>query len=252
MFGLPNIRGSCWVNAALQGTFSCIRALNHTQDDATIPVDICLTALFESKGKEHLKDFMDCIKTSYMPAGENIGDSHELLVHLCDRLPWLDKAFRFKVANQIICKSCGHRTIKEDSVIELDLAPSVRNMPILDALQEYVKPVEIEGRDCDGCKSKQTCTSQQLFGSFPKILMIHRNALGQTLNYSSILVLNKRKYALGTVICYNGAHWWAYSRQMPPGQPWYELDDGRVKEIGNTQFPVAGTMRILLYFLLEN
>ena len=31
-----------------------------------------------------------------MPAGQGIGDSHELLVHLCDKLSYLDQLFRFK------------------------------------------------------------------------------------------------------------------------------------------------------------
>lgn len=251
MFGLPNVRGSCWVNSALQGIFACPSFKEH-EVDQTNPLDVCLTALYKSNGKEHLKDFMECVKTTYMPAGENIGDSHELLVHLCDKLPFLDEAFRFKVANQITCKTCNTKSLKEDTVIELNVTPLNKDTPILNALQEYIAPVEIEGYDCETCKSKQTCVSQQLFGTFPKILMIHRTSIGNSLNYSSVLVLNGNKYALGVVVCFNGGHWWAYARGMPPGKSWFELDDTTVREMTPTQFPVAGTMRILLYFLLEN
>ena len=84
------------------------------------------------------------------------------------------------------------------------------------------------------------------------MLMIHRSSIGTSMEYSSILILNKRKYALFSVICFNGGHWWSYARKLPPGSSWFELDDSRVKEMGSSQFPVAGTMRILLYFLLEN
>jgi hypothetical protein len=251
MFGLPNVRGSCWVNAALQGVFACPQLKDHTPD-ATNPIDVCLKAVYDSRGKECLKDLMDCIRTTYMPAGENIGDSHELLVHLCDKLPWLDKEFRFKIANQLICKTCNTKTLKEDSVVELNIAPAQHHTPILDALQELVAPFEIEGRDCDTCKSKQTCTSQMMFGSFPRVLMIHRVSTSGSLDYSSVLVLNQRKYALFAVLSFNGAHWWSYCRAMPPGTEWYEIDDTRVRQMSSTQFPVAGGMRILLYFLLEN
>lgn len=250
MFGLPNIRGSCWVNAALQGVFACPSIETH-EPDKNNPIDVCLMGLYSSKGENHLKDLMDCIKTTYMPAGENIGDSHELFVHLCDKLPWLDKEFRFKTANQLTCKTCEAKTLKEDSVIELNLTVEKSHTPILEALEQFVKPYEIEGWDCEKCKEKRTCISQTLFGSFPKMLMIHR-LMGNSINYTSILVLNKRKYALCAVLCYNGAHWWAYARKMPPGQSWFELDDKRVRDVGPNQFPVAGSMRMLLYSLLEN
>jgi len=251
MFGLPNVRGSCWVNATLQGIFVCPCFAKHEVDTAN-PVDVHLDQVYKSAGRQGLQQLMDTIKTSYMPAGENIGDSHELFVHMCDKLPWLDKEVRFNVANRLVCKGCNTQTLKEDSVIELNITPTRRHTPITDALQEYVAPIEIEGRECDVCKSKQTCVSQQLFGSFPNILVIHRTSIGHSMNYSSILVLNGKSYALGAVVCFNGGHWWTYARHMPPGSSWFELDDQKVRDMSPTKFPVADTMRILLYFLIEN
>ncbi len=251
MFGLPNIRGSCWVNAALQGMFACPALKEHKTDDSN-PIDVSLTEVYSTKSKSGLKDLFSSIQTTYIPAGRDIGDSHELIVHLADKLPWLDKLMRFNIANQLTCNTCNTVTLKQDTAIEITLTPSVRNMPILDALQEFIKPIEIEGWDCDHCKEKRTCVSRTLFGSFPQMLMIHRSSIGTTMEYSSILILNKRKYALFAVICYNGGHWWTYARELPPGKPWYELDDSNVREMATAQFPVAGTMRILLYFLLEN
>lgn len=220
--------------------------------DDSNPIDVHLTGIYKTSGKDHLREFMNCVRTVYMPAGQSIGDSHELVTSLCDKLPWLDKSMRFKIAAQLTCKSCGFKRLKEDSVIELDIQPSRPRMPLLDALQEFVAPHEIEGWECDGCKTKQTCVSQTLFGSFPRTLMIHRSSLSHTLDYASILVLNGNKYALGAVICFNGGHWWTYARDMPPGKSWYELNDSHVRQMTPTQFPVAGTMRMLLYFLLEN
>lgn len=250
-FGLPNVRGSCWVNAALQSIFSTPLMKDHEADPKN-PVDVYLTSLYKSGGKQHLKDLFESIKTSYIPAGDTIGDSHELIVHLCDKLPWLDKAFRFKVGNQIICKTCGTKKIKEDSVLEINLTPMRPNVPILECLQDFIKPNEIDGWDCDVCKEKRTCISQTLFGQFPKILMIHRTPVAASMTYSAVLVINNLKYVLFAVVCFNGGHWWMYARNLPPGQPWHELNDSLVRPMAANQFPVAGTMRILLYFLVEN
>lgn len=251
MFGLPNIRGSCWVNSALQGLFACPLLKDHVVDK-TNPIDVSLTEVYTTSAASGLKELFNSIQTSYIPAGHDIGDSHELLVHLADKLPWLDKMLRFNIANQITCKKCGHKELKEDTAIEITLTPSVKQMPILDAMKEFVTPVEVEGRDCEHCKTKTTCINQTLFGSFPELLMIHRSSIGTTMDYSSILILNKRKYALFAVLCFNGGHWWTYARELPPGKPWYELNDSHIRQMTPSQFPIAGAMRILLYFLLEN
>jgi ubiquitin C-terminal hydrolase len=250
-FGLPNVRGSCWVNAALQAIYSLPQMKDHVADPDN-PIDVHLTTLYTSNGTSNLKDLFQCVKTSYMPAGDTIGDSHELIVHLCDKLPWLDKLLRFKVGNRIECKGCKTHRIKEDSVLEINVTPTKRQTPILEALQEFIRPAEIEAWDCEACKSNQTCTSQIMFGGFPKILMIHRTSVGSTMTYSSVLVINGHTYALFAVVCFNGGHWWTYARPMPPGQHWYELNDTSVKQMPANHFPVAGTMRILLYFLVEN
>lgn len=255
MFGLTNFKGSCWVNAALQGLFASPPLRNRYSNkkrDNSNPFDVCLETVWRTNGKEGLKDLFECIRTDYMPAGDNVGDSHELIVHLCDKLKWLDDLFRFKIANKLKCKHCGNTTMKEDSVIEINLSPSIKNMPIMDTIAEYIKPSEIDGWECESCKSKVGCISQQLFGSFPKILMIHRVSMSTSMDYSSVLVINKLKYALFAVICHNGFHWWTYARHLPPGNSWYSLDDTHIKEMTAHQFPIVSTMRILLYFLIEN
>jgi ubiquitin C-terminal hydrolase len=253
MFGLQNFRGSCWVNGALQGLFASPVLRSHylTDVDPANPIDVSLKNVWQNKG-QGLKELFESIRTVYMPAGRDVGDSHELIVHLCDKLPWLDKAFRFKMANQITCNKCKTRTLKEDSVIEINITPSTKNMPILNAIQEFVKPRLIEDWKCDRCAEKTGCVSQELFGSFPKILMIHRISQGTSMDYSSVLILNSKKYALFAVVCHNGGHWWTYARHLPPGSSWYELNDQHVKQMTPSQFPVASNMRILLYFLLEN
>lgn len=242
MFGLPNIRGSCWVNAALQALYAYPRMKEHKQDENN-SIDTSFTEVYTSGGTNGLPDLFNFIRTSYIPAGHDIGDSHELIVHLCDKMPWLDELMRFKMANRLTCKTCGNKTLKEESTIEIMLTPSVKKMSILDAFNEYVVPSEIEEWKCDVCAENRTCIVQSLFGTFPKVLMIH----GSSVKYCSSIVLNKNRYELFAVICFNGGHWWAYGRQ---DTTWFELDDMDVRELNH--LPSVSTMRILLYFLIEN
>jgi ubiquitin C-terminal hydrolase len=186
-----------------------------------------------------------------MPTGQDIGDTHELLQYLCDKLPFLDKLMRFKIADSIQCKNCGHKEVKEDSVIEFAIATDKQNVPLIDCIADVVKSTEIDEWKCDKC-GKTGCRKQQLIGTFPRVMMFHLIPLNGSTQYTSILGINKRQYALASVACYNGAHWWAYGRNMPPGSPWYTLDDTRVQEHSSKQFPLSNRARLLIYYRLEN
>lgn len=250
MFGLQNFHGSCWVNSALQSLFSCPSLEERYENnnvDKENPYDICLESIYRNKGQSGLKEFFECVKTSYLPAGENIGDAHELIVHLCDKIPWLDKEFRYQVGDQISCKHCEFKEVKNTSRIDLQLTPSKPNIPLLQAIVEHIQPYEIEDWKCEKCNNKG-CSKQVLFGSFPKVLMIW----SVPIDYSSLLVLNGKKYYLFAVICYNSRHWWTYARKLPPGKPWYVLNDTDVRAVSSSKFPVDRAMRVLLYFLYEN
>jgi ubiquitin C-terminal hydrolase len=252
MFGLTNHRGSCWVNAALQGLFSSPPLVDRYAERENIdkenPIDVCLESIYRNQGTTGLREFFDVIKTSYLPAGENIGDSHELIVHLCDKLPWLDKEFRFQVGDRIECNNCHDTQLKTDTVIDLNLMPSKPGIALFDAIQEHVVPHVIPEWKCEKCE-KTGCTKQVLFGTFPKVMMIWSMT---PIDYSSLLVLNGKKYFLFSVICFNGGHWFSYARKLPPGHAWYVLDDTNVREMDSKKFPVDRTMRVLLYFLYEN
>jgi len=250
MFGLPNVRGSCWVNAALQGLFSCPALMDHYKEnapDSENPVDVALHTVYTSKGTSGLKELYGGIRTTYMPAGQNIGDSHELIVHLCDKLPWLDKAFRFEIGDRIECSHCKDVQLKTDTTIDLNLMPSKLNIPILQAIQEYIQPHVIPDWKCEKCNEKG-CTKQVMFGGFPKVLMIWSTPV----EYSSVVVINNKPYVLFGVVCFNGGHWKTYARKLPPGNPWTILDDQIVMSMDARKFPLDRSMRVLLYFLSEN
>lgn len=252
-FPLRNFSGSCWINAALQGFFRApVVQAYYTKGeiDKENPIDVCLLSIWNTKGESGLKELFECIRTTNMPAGRGTGDSHELIQYLCDKLPWFDKVTRFKVADILICKNCKDQFVKYDSINEITVTPT-RNMSIHEAIMETCQPITIDERTCEKCKHAG-CTKQLAFGGFPEMLIFHRSTLDTTTDYSSVLVLNKHKYALFAVVCWNGGHWWTYGRDLPIGSAWYKFDDEHVAIISNTQWPVAKHMRMLLYFLIES
>jgi hypothetical protein len=86
----------------------------------------------------------------------------------------------------------------------------------------------------------------------PKVMVFHLVSMDDTsIDYSSILVLNSKRYALLSIICYNGSHWWTRGRNMPIGSSWFTLDDTSVSDHGSRQFPVSNMMRMLIYYRLE-
>jgi ubiquitin C-terminal hydrolase len=254
MFGLQNFKGSCWVNACLQ----CIFRIPEVQRRYTAGIydthnliDECLCRIWNTNGDTGLKEFFESVKTHHMPAGNNIGDSHELLNYLCDKLPYLDELCRFKVADAIHCNSCEYQETKEDTVIEFSLDCSEKNKPIAECISDTVKPVVIEDWKCEKC-SQKGCKKQQLIGKFPKVMIFHKVPVPGSVDYPSVLSINKNQYVLLSVASYNGAHWWAYGRNMPPGSSWFTIDDKSVQEHGPKQFPVSSRMRIMIYYRLEN
>jgi uncharacterized UBP type Zn finger protein len=252
MFGLPNFSGSCWVNACLQSVFRIPDVQTRYTDgihDPTNPIDMAMYKIWSTKG-DGLKDFFDAVRTDMMPAGQGIGDSHELFVYLCDKLPFLDKLCRFKVADSIQCNNCKKKELKEDMVAEFSLSASGPSSPISDCIMNTMTPHEITDWICETCKEKG-CMKQQLIGSFPQVMVFHMVSTQASVNYSSILLLNKIQYALLAVCCYNGFHWWSYGRNKV-GESWYTLDDTRVEEHGPKEFPLSNRMRLLIYYRLNN
>jgi ubiquitin C-terminal hydrolase len=254
MFGLNNFRGSCWVNTCIQAVLRIPEVqerYNGETFDKDNLIDECLCKIWKSKGEDGLKQFFDVVRTETMPAGNGIGDAHELLQYLCDKLPFLDELMRFKIADSITCINCSTREIKEDSVIEFTISSNENNRPLIDCITESVQENTIDGWKCEKC-NKEGCKKQQLIGSFPKVMMFHMIPTNGSVDYSSILALNKKQYALISVSCYNQMHWWGYGRNMPPGSSWYTLNDRQVQEHGPKQFPVSNKMRLLIYYRLEN
>lgn len=254
MFGLNNYRGSCWVNAALQAFFrlpDVQKRYTANEFEAGNVIDECLCRIWKTNGQMGLPEFFESVRTDTMPAGLSVGDSHELFQYLCDKLPFLDELCRFKIAHSMECNSCKKKNLNHDSVIEFSLdAVEGRNIPLSKCIAKTVEPYQIDEWVCENCKSKGA-TRQQLIGAFPKYMMFHAPLANTTIDYSSILILNKRSYALSSVVCYNGSHWWMYGRDMPPGSSWHLIDDQRVVEHGPKQFPISSAMRMLIYYRLD-
>ena len=184
-----------------------------------------------------------------MPAGEGIGDSHELLEFVCDKVPFLDKLFRFKVAHTITCTHCGTKEIRRDSMVEFPIVPSRSKQSASEAIANACRPDSISDWKCEKC-SELGCTKQFLMGTFPQVLTFHVTSLDSTVTYSSVLTMNGMNYALFAVICFDGGHWWTYGRDLPPGKEWVCYNDMHVKSHGPQQFPLHDNMRLLMYYRL--
>ena len=254
MFGLRNKNGSCWVNAALQAVFripDLQSRFNEGEEDSSNAVEVCLSEIWGSKGDEGLKSFYDCVKVSrHMPAGDGIGDSHELVEFLADKVPFLDKLMRFKVANVIKCDHCPYSETRADTMTEFSFAPSKSKQTVSDAIGEAVKPQTIADWKCDKC-SKRGCHKQLLLAEFPQVMVFHQISVGTSVSYTPILVLNKIRYALLAAVCFTGGHWFTWGRNMPPGEPWYRLDDSHIQSYAGNFFPLADNMRLLMYYRLN-
>jgi ubiquitin C-terminal hydrolase len=253
-FGLRNKNGSCWINAALQAVFripDLQKRFSDGDEDSHNTIEVCLSEIWGSNGEEGLKEFYECVKVSpHMPAGEDIGDSHELIAFLCDKIPFLDKLMRFKVANVIKCDNCAHTENKADTMNEFSIAPSTKKQTVSDAIAEAVRPLEIPDWKCEEC-GKRGCRKQLLLAEFPQILVFHQTSMNTSAAYTPVLVLNKLKYALFSVVCFTGGHWFTWGRDLPPGKPWYRLDDTHVQTFDPKSFPLADNMRLLMYYRIN-
>jgi ubiquitin C-terminal hydrolase len=251
MFGLRNKNGSCWINAALQAVFripDLQDRFNENKEDSSNPTEMCLSELWGSKGEEGLNAFYTCVRTTHMPAGVGIGDSHELIEFLSDKIPFLDKLFRFRIVNKIQCSNCPYTDTRPDSLTEFSIAPSARKQTVSEAIGEAVRPLVIPDWTCEKC-SKKGCTKQMLLAEFPKVMMFHQTTVGTTASYTPTLVVNKQRYALLAVVCFTGGHWFTWGRTI--GQPWTRLDDDTVRVQEGNFFPHADTMRLLVYYRLN-
>jgi ubiquitin C-terminal hydrolase len=252
-FGLRNQRGSCWVNATLQAIFRIPDVQKRYSDeenvDSKIPVDSSLHEIITSKGDEGLKGLYDCVRSIDMPAGEGIGDSHELLEFFCDKLPYLDKLCRFKAGQQIKCHHCEYKETRVETLIEFSITPQ-KKQTITEAVIQSVTPTVIADWTCEKCKQKG-CNKQLLMSSVPQVFVFHITSLRSSVSYSPLLVINGFRYSLLAIVCFNGGHWWTYGREFPPGTNWVEYDDMNVRVHGSSSFPLSDNARLLFYYRIN-
>lgn len=253
-FGLRNRNGSCWVNAALQAVFrlpAVQERFNDEKEDRSNPVEMSLAEIWGSKGDEGFKSLYDCVKVSpHMPAGEGIGDSHELIEFLCDKIPFLDKLLRFNICHSIKCKSCSYTYIRKDTMNEFSISPTETKQTVSDAILSAVRIQDIPEWKCEACL-KLGCTTQLLLAEIPQALMFHQTSVGTSMTYTPILVVNKIRYALCAIVCFTGGHWFTWGRNLPPGQPWYRFDDQRVDSFAANFMPQDDRMRLLMYYRIN-
>lgn len=254
-FGLVNTRGSCWVNSCLQAVFRIPDVQQRLEEETTDPqnpVEMALAEIWGSRGDEGLKDFYKLIKSDNMPAGEGIGDAHELLSHLCDKMPYLDKLMRFHTANTVRCRACKHTEVRKESYIDFTLAPSNAGQSVSQSVLDAVTPQIMEDWKCDKCGKTAGCQTQMaLDGALPTLLTF-RKTTDHAVSYPSVLTMNKKRYNIFAVVCYDGGHWWTFGRDLPPGSTeWFEFNDKRVASFDPRHYPHSDNARLLMYYRAE-
>ena len=245
MFGLQNFRGSCWVNTCIQGVYRLPEAqLRYTEGKADGDVDTALQTIWTSKGVNGLPDLFKSVKKSYIPAGHNVGDSHELLIYLCDTLPWLDELCRFKTAESITCDHCKKNSIREDTVVQLQLYPTERLQSITACIKSCVMPLSIPTWKCEAC-SELGCSKQMLMGTFPRVMIFQ--VVGNSVKSADKIIINGKTYVLSSILCHNGGHWWCIGRNMQEDSQWITFND---RSVGQCSLPITDTVRVLIYYRL--
>jgi ubiquitin C-terminal hydrolase len=133
---------------------------------------------------------------------------------------------------------------------EFSIAPTKPKQSVSEAIAEAVQPQPVADWTCDTCK-KKGCTRQLLLGSFPQVLVLHCISPRTSVTYGAQLVLNEHTYALFGIVCFNGGHWYTFGRNLPPGQPWAEYNDAHIRTYDPSFFPLADTMRLLMYYRIQ-
>ena len=221
------------------------------EEDSKNPIEMCLAEIWGSRGDEGLKPLYECVKVSpHMPAGESIGDSHELIQFLCDKVPFLDKLTRFRIATSIQCDHCEYKDLRPDTINEFSFTPTKKKQTVSEAIGEAVKLHAIPDWTCEKCKGKG-CHTQMLLSEFPQVMVFHQTSIGTSATYTPILVLNKIKYALFAIVCFTGGHWFTWGRNLPPGQPWVRFDDDHVQTHDPRFMPHDDRMRLLMYYRIN-
>ena len=66
MFGLQNFKGSCWVNACIQGIFRIPEVQTRYSEgifEQGNVLDECLCKIWKTQGQEGIKEFFQSVKT---------------------------------------------------------------------------------------------------------------------------------------------------------------------------------------------
>lgn len=243
MFGITNIGGSCWINACLQGLFTIPQVKDRYSSSTELQnnLDSCLKNIWSSRASiSSLAALFPEITTKTTPAGRGIGDSHELFVIMCDKLPFLDNLCSFETANVIKC-SCGNQSIHKHKSNNLFIHTSGK---LTDSILASTNPEKIDSySDCSICsattKTVSGCVNRFIMCTFPDLLVI--NILPNTnVQFGSEITLNQNKYELISVICNSGGHWFGYYNHGK----WMLGDDTNVTETGVN---IRSHVRVLFY-----
>ena len=194
--GLKNLGATCYFNSTLQQIYMmpqirrALLELNHKniQNEENMLYQLQLTYSFLKESQRSSYNPKSLTQTFKMEGrildiGEQ-KDVDEFLTHLLDQLEQetkgttqerlLKDTIKLKIANEIICKDCPHRSETNEEAISIIL--SVKNKKtIYESLNAYVQSDTLEGENayyCERCDRKVAAYKRQNIKSLPNILLI--------------------------------------------------------------------------------
>jgi ubiquitin C-terminal hydrolase len=255
MFGLKNYGGSCWLNACLQSILRIpeITSRYSTELETINSVDKSLYTISKTQGQDGLKDLFNAIsetnssvsgsKPAYeMLAGKSVGDTNEAFIYLCDKLSFLDTLCRYTIVEKIECK-CGFEQEKNDSHIQFEIYP-IKDSTLTSCITQVVSPEVLDSWKCDKCSERGQATKRMIMKTFPTCLVFKIFSEDNSVVTPQNLVINSNKYELASISCWNGGHWWAYSKL----DTWALYDDTRVHELKKEEIPSSRQAKMLIYY----
>lgn len=194
--GLKNLGATCYFNSTLQQIYMIpqirrvILELDHknlsNEENMLYQLQLTYSFLKESQRSSYNpKSLTQTFKMEgrVLDIGEQ-KDVDEFLTHLLDQLEQeikgttqsrlLKDTIKLKLANEIICKDCPHKSETNEEAISIIL--SVKNKKtIYESLNAYVQSDTLEGENayyCERCDRKVAAYKRQNIKSLPNILLI--------------------------------------------------------------------------------
>ena len=240
----------CYINATLNGLFSC-QPFYEVVKDSTSQVGSLLNVLFlsESVGNvESLKAMVASINEDF--ATNQQQDSQEFLMNLLSLMPLVETVTSVEIATLSVCQLC--QAFAEGSYTNNQVQFGLRADTSLSALLDSFSDTEDFVRKCNSCGEQGMHTKSETVIQAPKLLIVHAKRYTEdSLQVCVFPTMRVRfggtTFSLRSVVQHEGGslmsgHYVAY---IPFQDDWILCDDSRLSTVSSVP------MRGYIFFLVS-